>query len=565
MAFPHGLTDLVEIFALQGINQAVICPGSRNAPIMLALTRNKNFTCYSISDERSAAFFGLGLAQKTKMPVVLCCTSGSAGLNMAPAVAEAYFQEIPLIVLTADRPKEWIEQWDGQTIFQANLFGPHVKKALEFPTQPSTEKDFAWYQNRIANEAALIAKKAPKGPVHINIPISEPFYPGKEEEIPRAENTKIFQYIEGKAAVTQEIEWLIQQNISQNSNVIVTVGQLEPDPEIQDLLIQMNALGIPVIGDATANVPESVQLRHDLILANEKLWHNLAPNVIIHIGKSFVSKRIKQFIRRFPATQHWWIDPTNSPSLKDPFQNLSHILAIQPADFLRVWIHEAKKLPLTKRYGEQWDQLNQGIKEIQYSFFQIGNWTEIHILNGLFKHLKGYKGDLHVANSLAVRYINWTAESVSHLHIYANRGTSGIDGCLSTAVGAAQATKELVISLIGDVAFQYDRNALWNQYLPANLRIIVLNNQGGGIFRNLEGAKDLPELETYMETQQRFTAKNTALDAGIAYFNAKNDGELAEILPSFFEASHTAQLLEIETDSIQNAEILKAYMSLFKG
>jgi 2-succinyl-5-enolpyruvyl-6-hydroxy-3-cyclohexene-1-carboxylate synthase len=565
MAFPNGLSDLIEIFALQGINQAVICPGSRNAPIMLALTRNKNFTCYSISDERSAAFFGLGLAQKTKKPVVLCCTSGSAGLNMAPAVAEAFFQEIPLIVLTADRPKEWIEQWDGQTIFQANLFGPHAKKALEFPTQASSEKDFAWYQNRIANEAALIAQKAPKGPVHINIPISEPFYPGKEDEIPSAENTKIIQAIEGEIAVSKEMKWLIQQSLSQNPHLMITVGQLDPDPEIQELLIQLNALGIPVIGDATANIPESIQLNHDLILSNDLVWRDLAADVVIHIGKSFVSKRIKQFIRRYPAAQQWWIDPNNSQTLKDPFQNLSHVITIPPAIFLRAWIQEASKMPITKAYGDRWKQVDQEVKAIQKSFFESGNWSEIHLLNDVFKHVKAYSGDLHVANSLAVRYINWTAENVSHLNVFANRGTSGIDGCLSTAVGAAQASNDLVISLIGDVAFQYDRNALWNQYLPANLRIIVLNNQGGGIFRNLEGAKDLPELETYMETEQRFTAKNTALDAGITYFNAKNEGELAAILPGFFEKSQTAQLLEIETNSIQNAEQLKAYMSLFKG
>jgi 2-succinyl-5-enolpyruvyl-6-hydroxy-3-cyclohexene-1-carboxylate synthase len=565
MAFPHGLTDLVEIFALLGINQAVICPGSRNAPIMLALTRNKHFTCYSISDERSAAFFGLGLALQSKKTVVLCCTSGSAGLNMAPAIAEAYFQEIPLIVLTADRPKEWIEQWDGQTIFQANLFGAHVKKYFEFPTQMNLEKDFAWYQNRIANEAAIISQKAPKGPVHINIPISEPFYPGKEEELPIAENTKIMQSLESKPAATKEIKELIQQSLSQNPHVILTVGQLDPDPEIQDLLIQMNRLGISIVGDATANLPESVQLNHDLILANEHIWRDLEADLIIHIGKSFVSKRIKQFIRRFPASQQWWINSSDAQSIKDPFQNLSHLLQIQTADFLRAWIQEAKHMPISTAYSNQWIEADQRVKNSQKTFFEEGNWTEIHILNGLFKRLKDYSGDLHVANSLAVRYINWTAESLSHLRIFANRGTSGIDGCLSTAVGAAQGTDQLVISLIGDVAFQYDRNALWNNYLPANLRILVLNNQGGGIFRNLEGAKDLAELETYMETEQRFTAKNTCLDAGITYFNAKNENELAEILITFFEKSHRAQLLEIETDSLQNAETLKAYMSLFKA
>jgi len=533
MAFPKGIIELVDSLYQQGVNEAVICPGSRNAPLMIALTRHGGFKCYSIADERSAGFFGLGIALKTGRPVILCCTSGSAGLNFAPAVVEAFFQEVPLIVLTADRPKEWIGQWDGQTIYQENLFGKHAKAFYDFETDDCTE-------------APVTALEEPKGPVQINVPIREPFYP--EPGLILENSSAIFQNKTLAMSKVQSSKMdfaYFNQEIASAEKILVTVGQME-DNSIYETL---SAYGIPVIGYATSNCGSNIT--HDLILADESLWAELKPDLHIHFGKSFVSKRIKQFLRTQKPKQSWLIHP-NPIGRPDPFLCLSHVVNTDAKNFIESIDWSTKN----------WTAWNIDVEEKQSAFFAEKNWTEIHIYQAITEAIEKQEAEVHVANSLAVRYINWTLAKFNKTEVFSNRGTSGIDGCLSTALGAAQKTDKLCISLIGDVAFQYDRNALWNNYIPNNLRIIVFNNGGGGIFRNLEGAKDLPELGEFMETHQGFTAENTAKDANISYFSAKNEKELD--LNAFFN-NKGAALLEIHTNSIENAAELKRYMSLFKA
>jgi 2-succinyl-5-enolpyruvyl-6-hydroxy-3-cyclohexene-1-carboxylate synthase len=469
------------------------------------------------------------MALKTGRPVILCCTSGSAGLNFAPAVVEAFFQEVPLIVLTADRPKEWIGQWDGQTIYQENLFGKHVKAFYDFETDDCTE-------------APVTALEEPKGPVQINVPISEPFYPSLGEILPKAESR-----VESREYRVEKLTdfTYFNQEIASSEKILVTVGQMEDNSIFETL----KAYGIQVIGDATSNCGSTIA--HDLLLANESVWPSLQPELHIHFGKSFVSKRIKQFLRTHKPKQSWLIH-TNPIGKPDPFLCLSHVVNTSAENFL-AGVNWTKK---------NWTAWNIAIEEKQSAFFAEKNWTEIHIYQAITEAIEKQKAEVHVANSLAVRYINWTLAKFTKTEVFSNRGTSGIDGCLSTAVGAAQKTDKLCISLIGDVAFQYDRNALWNKYISDNLRIIVFNNGGGGIFRNLEGAKDLPELDEFMETQQGFTAENTAKDANIRYFSAKNEKELD--LKAFFN-NKGAALLEIHTNSIENAAELKKYMNLFKA
>lgn len=533
MAFPVGIIELVDSLYQQGVNEAVICPGSRNAPLMIALTRHGGFKCYSISDERSAGFFGLGIALKTGRPVVLCCTSGSAGLNFAPAVVEAFFQEVPLIVLTADRPKEWIGQWDGQTIYQENLFGNHAKAFFDF----ETDDYFA---------APSIALAEPKGPVQINVPIREPFYPEPGFVLPKADyRVESREYREESIKHSVDFSYF-NQAIASTEKILVTVGQMEDN----SIFEQLSAFGIPVIGDATSNCGSTIA--HDLLLANETVWPTLQPDLHIHFGKSFVSKRIKQFLRLHKPKQSWLIHP-NPIGKPDPFLSLTHLVATDAESFVN-------GIKWTSKAWNTWN--SEKITSLQADFFAQPNWTEIHLYQAITEAIEQNLAEVHIANSLAVRYINWTLAKFIKTDVFSNRGTSGIDGCLSTAVGAAQKTDKLCISIIGDVAFQYDRNALWNHYIPANLRIIVFNNGGGGIFRNLEGAKDLPELDEFMETRQGFTAENTAKDAGIRYFSASNWSELD--LVGFLNHPGAA-LLEIHTNSIENAAELKRYMSLFKA
>ena len=558
MGFPAGIVELVDILSQMGVEEAVICPGSRNAPLMLALARHPKIHCYSISDERSAGFFGLGLVLASKKPVILCCTSGSAGLNFAPAVVEAFFQELPLLVFTADRPAEWIGQWDGQTIYQKELYGKHVKQFIDFHTD--TLKKANYYVD-LGMGAYQQACAEPKGPVHFNIPISEPFYPSQGESLPLSSlpilSENDFMRLD-KDTHVKPIDLSTYFDAKKAQSILITVGQ-RPFNELEnDYFNQLALLGIPVIGDATANLPAACQCDHDLVLANEELWPALKPDLHIHFGKSFVSKRIKQFLRREKPSKSFLIHP-NPIGRPDPFQSLTDVIQMDSLQFLQecTWPGQQKN---------PWKPLVQKVISIQEKFFNRPNFTELHIYHDLINQIENMEGaEVHIANSLAIRYVNWTAAHFLQTEVFSNRGTSGIDGCLSTAVGASQKTSKICISILGDVAFQYDKNALWNQYVPKNLRIIVFNNGGGGIFRNLEGAKELPELNEFMETQQNFTAKNTCLDAGINYYSARNFEEWNVISEQFFKPNQKGALVEIFTNSIENAGELKKYMDLFRA
>ena len=558
MRFPAGIVELVDILSQMGVEEAVICPGSRNAPLMLALARHPKIHCYSISDERSAGFFGLGLVLASKKPVILCCTSGSAGLNFAPAVVEAFFQELPLLVFTADRPAEWIGQWDGQTIYQKELYGKHVKQFIDFPTDELQKPEY--YLN-VGMGAYQQACAEPKGPIHINFPISEPFYPGHGETLPisslpiLSENDLI-----KLATKAQLISNDLQSyfNIKKKQSILVTVGQRPYNKAENEYFSKLTSLGIPVLGDATANLPAACQCNHDLVLANEDLWPALKPDLHIHFGKSFVSKRIKQFLRREKPNKSFLIHP-NPIGRPDPFQSLTDVIPMDTLQFFREFTWPGQQT-------NPWKLLIQRISSIHEKFFNRPNFTELHVYNDIIKKIENTEGaQVHVANSLAIRYVNWTSAHFGKTEVFSNRGTSGIDGCLSAAVGASQKTSKLIISMIGDVAFHYDKNALWNQYVPNNLRIIVFNNGGGGIFRNLEGAKELPELEDFMETKQNLTAKNTCLDAGINYHSVRSFDEWDTISTQFFSASQQGVLVEIFTNSIENAIELKKYMDLFRA
>ena len=558
MGFPAGIVELVDILSQMGIEKAVICPGSRNAPLMLALARHPKIHCYSISDERSAGFFGLGLVLASKKPVILCCTSGSAGLNFAPAVVEAFFQELPLLVLTADRPAEWIGQWDGQTIYQKELYGKHVKQFIDFPTDTHQEAN---YYVDLGMGAYQQACAEPKGPVHVNIPISEPFYPSQGESLPLSSlpilSENDFMRLD-KDTYVKPIDLSTYFDAKKAKCILITVGQRPFNKLENDYFSQLALLGIPVIGDATANLPAACQCDHDLVLANEELWPALKPDLHIHFGKSFVSKRIKQFLRREKPNKSFLIHP-NPIGRPDPFQSLTDVIPMDTLQFLQECTWPGQQT-------NPWKPLAQKVSSVQTAFFKHSNFTELHIYHDLINQIENMEGaEVHIANSLAIRYVNWTAAHFSQTKVFSNRGTSGIDGCLSTAVGASQKTSKICISILGDVAFHYDKNALWNQYVPKNLRIIVFNNGGGGIFRNLEGAKELPELNEFMETQQNFTAKNTCLDAGLNYYSARNFEEWNVISEQFFKTGQQASLVEIFTNSIENADELKKYMDLFRA
>jgi len=566
----HPILDFVNILAKKGVNNVIISPGSRNAPLTIALVRHPEIKAKSVSDERSAAFIAMGMAQNLKAPVALCCTSGSAAYNYAPAVSEAFFQEIPLIILTADRPKEWIHQHDGQTIYQNDIFGKHVKQSFEIGADYD-HPDTIWNIEKTVNEAVNLANSFPLGPVHINIPLREPFYPSENEEIRFSPSPRIIEVFEIERTLAKTIWHDFLNKFQSYDNILIAVGQHEKDDKLTTILQKLqDEFHVVCIGDTISNLGFEAISKHDIFLKPEN--DQFRPELLITFGKSFISKGLKTYLRKNKALDHWHLQINEH--LIDTFQSLTKIIPMKPLDFFTK-IYEDLDFEKFKAGEEERDEnfkiewTNQQRKANIYleKFFtskiNLENFNEFFVVKNVLDAIP-VGAQLHLANSMSVRYANYIGiDAKQGIEVFANRGTSGIDGCVSTAVGQALTTDKLVFLLVGDVAFFYDRNGLWNQYLPNNLRIILLNNHGGGIFRIIEGPNQQPELADYFETVQPMNAKNTASDAGLDYFFVKNQKELLENMAEFLNNCGKSKLLEVETDSVQNALIFKNFKAGF--
>lgn len=544
------ILDLVAICAKKGIDHAILSPGSRCAPLTLAFARHPDIHARTISDERSAAFIALGMAQQLNQPVVLVCTSGSAALNYYPAISEAFFQHVPLLILTADRPSEWIDQWDGQTIFQPEVYGKHVKKSFQFPDSFSNEEQ-VWHAGRIVNEAINLSKQFPAGPVHINVPLREPFYPAENENFNFPEIPREFTTVSSQTQLSEESLKHIKNRLNDVSRILIVPGQQKPNPQLQSLLDQLSKNQKAVIvTDSISNLQsESTINLHDHWLGNENLHQSLAPDLVISFGKSVISKSLKQFLRKTGAS-HWHIQPDGQA--KDTYQHLTRILACSPTQFLN-WI--SQNLPeQNAEFQSNWLSLEKKVIESLPKAFDSVEFGEYSALHFLLKKIPA-QSKVHLANSMAVRYVNFLGKRPQE--IICNRGTSGIDGSNSTAVGCTFTTKEPVTLITGDMAFFYDRNAFWHNYSTPNLRVIILNNHAGGIFRLIDGPAKQPELGEFFETKQQLSANHLAEEFGFFYIKVKNQQELESALIDFYEPSIHPKILEIESSSAKNAEILK--------
>jgi 2-succinyl-5-enolpyruvyl-6-hydroxy-3-cyclohexene-1-carboxylate synthase len=544
------ILDLVATCAKKGIQNAILSPGSRCAPLTLAFARHPEIHSRTISDERSAAFIALGMAQQLGQPVVLVCTSGSAALNYFPAISEAFFQQIPLLILTADRPAEWIDQWDGQTIFQEEVYGKHVKKSFRFPDS-FTQKDQIWHAERIVNEAINLCKQFPAGPVHINIPLREPFYPTEDEKFEYPEIPREFTIVNSQSQLSEESLKHIKNRLQEVKRLMIVPGQQKPNPQLQTLLDQLvKNKQVVVVADTISNLQgeHSISL-HDHWLGEEKLHAKLAPELIITFGKSVISKTLKQFLRK-QNISHWHIQPDGHA--KDTYQQLTRVLACSPMGFFS-WL--SQNLPFQESdFAQAWMNLEKKVQTALPEALESVEFGEYPALHTLLKKIPPFS-KIHLANSMAVRYVNFLGKR--NQEIISNRGTSGIDGSNSTAVGCTFTTKEPVTLITGDMAFFYDRNAFWHNYSMPNLRIVILNNHAGGIFRLIEGPAKQPELEEFFETKQKLNAVHLAAEFGFEYQLIKNQEELEKALTNFYNPSLKPKILEIESSSPKNAEILK--------
>ncbi|QRR00440.1 2-succinyl-5-enolpyruvyl-6-hydroxy-3-cyclohexene-1-carboxylic-acid synthase [Dyadobacter sandarakinus] len=569
MAVIQPLVDLAAICYKHGIRHVVVSPGSRSAAITLSFARFGKFRMQVCIDERSAGFIALGMAQQTGIPTVLICTSGSAVYNFAPAVSEAFFQQIPLLVLSADRPKEWIHQYDGQTIYQHEIFGKHVKRSFEF-LPDYDHRDTAWAVNRIANEAILLSSSVPQGPVHINIPVREPFYPDENDVFQSTENLRII----SKSKATTELssdEWnRLLDEFESSPRILIAGAQHLPDQPLAAALTHISEeWDIPVLADAVSNLTSDAFIHHHDLFLHAQTSTHLRPDLLITFGKSFVSKEFKQYIRRNPPRQHWHIG--QDIFLTDATQTLTMQVPVQAAHFFTTLFEKLDNylfvtntdLEIDTSFKACWNEEEYKTRKIKYNFANnLTMLSDLTLLDVLNKQPSSHY-QLHVGNSMAIRYVNALLDTKLYSGVFCNRGTSGIDGCVSTAIGAALVNERPTLLLVGDVSFLYDRNGFLIQDLPQNLRIIVVNNAGGNIFRMIDGPKDTLELETYFETRHRFTAENTCKDARIDYQSARLPDELEDKLRWLMEHDQIA-LLEIFTDPRENERVWKMLKALVR-
>jgi len=553
------VVNIAEICAQHGVEHVVLSPGSRCAPLTIAFNRNPQFQVKTVSDERAAAFIALGMALTTGKPVVLICTSGTAALNYAPAVAEAFYQQVPLLVLTADRPPEWIDQLDGQTIRQQQIYGQHIKQSYSFPVDFSTE-DAVWHSERMVSEALNITKAFPAGPVHINVPLREPFYPAVDEEIQYDSTIKVIRDEQNDFILTTNQQENLQHELASYNRILVLAGQGKFKPELLKALKQFSeSTGAVVVGDLISNVHELPEvIRHqDAIFStkDETTLQSLQPELVISFGKSVISKSLKLYLRKYKPKAQWHLQEAGQ--VADTFQSLTRIIRCEPGSFFNSF---RSPHPFgNKSFLDNWQSIASKASDFLNTYTSTTGTNELTIVAKVLQHLPA-QSNLHLANSMAVRYANFIGlPSGKGIQVFANRGTSGIDGSTSTAVGCALTSSKITTIITGDMAFFYDRNALWHNYLPANLRIVILNNHAGGIFRLIDGPRQQPELEEFFETKQALKAENTARDFNMTYTSCQSLTELEQVLPAFFAPESGAGILEVFTDSKANAASFAQY------
>ncbi len=572
------INQIAQICALHGLQHVIISPGSRSAPLTVAFARHPDICTRVVYDERVAAYIAMGLAQQSKRPVGLVCTSGTAVLNYGPAVVEAYYQKIPLLLFTADRPSEWIDQRDNQTIHQHGIYGSHCRGTFELPVETS-HPDAQWHLERLTSEAINCALSPIPGPVHVNVPLREPLYLPTDTQSDYRTDLKIIKKLPIEPTLGQLSWQTLLSHWEQATRKLILVGMHEPDEMLSHALEQLSQdTSVAVIADMTSNIyPNGTKLYHsDMILStrSEQTLQALKPDLLITLGGQMVSKSLKLWLRHMRPQTHWHIEPSGETI--DTYQSLTHVIPVGATYFCHT-LNELTKIPSpvvkaldtstasaqpSTSYREKWEQREQQADLFIHSFLKHAPFGEFQAIYHVMQHLPA-DSYLQIGNSSIIRYVNY----ISHLPnmnlngINSNRGTSGIDGTISTTVGAALTTDAITTLITGDLAFFYDRNALWHDHVPANLRIILLNNHGGGIFKLINGPNQLTEeeREQYFFTPQPLTAKRTAADHNCDYLHCDTIEGLQLHLSLFFAPRQRATILEIETDADVNSELFMRF------
>ncbi len=533
------ITDLSEICFHRGVKYVVISPGSRNAPLIEAFLRRFGDQCISIVDERSAGYFALGLARNSDSPVVLLCTSGTAVLNYGPALAEAYYQRIPLVAITADRPEELIDQQDNQTIRQIGVFHNIVKAGYHLLQNIQSEHMLSKTHKTI-HDALDICLSESRGPVHINVPLIEPLYdslPGVSEKLHWVKpNTK-----EPDFSFSDEL----RDTLSKAKNILLIHGQDFRDTDTQSALRSLSQKNsILVIAENISNSTEGkIIASPDLLMAHSDLNKLISPDLVMYSGGQIVSKKLKSYIRNLKHVECWRIGKDDY--VIDTFRKSNRVIMSHHA---RVYSALNQILPDTteKQFQSSWLKAKEESKKKRKAILRKILFSDLKVFHLVLEGMPSGV-NIELGNSSVIRY-SQIFPATSNSTYYSNRGVSGIDGCLSAASGTAYSSGELTIAIIGDLSFVYDSNALWNKELASNLRVIVINNAGGNIFQLIDGPSEKPGFKKFFKAYHPVNIRKLAEAFNLGYFCIENEHQLKSVLPEFYSKNKRALLMEVKTD-----------------
>lgn len=557
----ENVNILTSLLLEYGVSDAVVCPGSRNAPIVHNLSVCEAIRCRPVTDERSAAFYALGLAIATRRPTVVCVTSGSALLNVMPAVAEAAYQHVPLVVISADRPQQWIDQLDGQTIPQSDALGRFVRKAVQLP-EPHNDEE-RWLCRRLVNEAIHIATCRQGAPVHINVPISEPLFEFDTEQLPQ-----LSRFNNIKRAAIKDASMDMPDAFHEAKRPMIVIGQLAhgtiSHETIRSLSEKYVVMSEPLSNPSYMTIHFDEAIRYivsDNSSINDDEDDKTAyyPDYVIYVGDTLVSKPARRFLRNAKAPS-CLITP-DAADIHDPLMTLTDIVECDTVSInaLLASLCETPDTDERCRFHDRWQSFLDACAAHADAY--APEYSQMATVKYFEEQLADLDIDIcvHYANSSAVRLACIYAQH----YVWCNRGVNGIEGSLSTAAGFSLATHDMTVCVIGDLSFFYDQNALWNSNLRGNLRIILLNNRGGGIFRQLPGLSDSPAADDLVMASHENTAQGICTQNDIGYMSAKNMDEMQiGIVTLLTRESERPMLLEVFTDSNDDVKALEKYFKL---
>jgi 2-succinyl-5-enolpyruvyl-6-hydroxy-3-cyclohexene-1-carboxylate synthase len=549
------IQQLAAILLAKGITDIVISPGSRSGPLVHTLATNPKFNCRNIVDERSAGYFAIGLSEAIQKPVALVCSSGTSTLNYAPAVAEAFYRNIPLVVLTADRPPYWVDQLENQAIRQNNIYHDFIKKEITLPLN-ETENDL-WFAGREINKILNIVNSETPGPVHINIPLEKPLHDLLNEDLPKV---KVIDSVKTQSFLAEKELQNLSEEFNGSEKILILAGQQNQNPKLEKILAEITEkTGAVVLKENLANLNHSQFCGIPDLLITSLLAENsedFQPDLLITFGGSFVSKPLKQFLRKNKPAAHWHISKTNQHA--DTYQSLNRVIDSSPEILFGQILPHLK--PKGKAFFESWKNQEKKVAKLRDEFIDETSFCDLKVFSQIRKYIPE-NSIVHLGNSSPVRYA-LLFEAAQNVRYFSNRGVSGIDGSLSTAVGFASESDKINTVILGDLSFFYDSNALWNKYIGNNLRIIVIHNGGGNIFSMIKGPGESPAFREHFFTENKFSANGIAQTFELDYFSAANKSELESELENFYSGKQQkAAVLEIFTDAKVNS---RAFQELFK-